>query len=89
MEELTTGVVFRLATITHVFPPDSKKLHVLHLEFSQNDKKQATERGTPALLSVFDATLTTVSQAEDRSLYRELRVRLADLSFRYRDNLPF
>lgn len=152
MEELTTGVVFRLATIKHTFPPDSEKLHVLHLELSENDRRQAAERGTPALLSVFDATRTTVAQAEairgvpdeslafglrvpevlsltvpgmrqplrvvrdpleppladlpgveghcgieglerlpgeDRKVYRELRVRLADLSFRYRNELPF
>lgn len=151
MEELTTGVVFRLATIKHNFPPESEKLHVLHLELSENDKRQAAERGGPALLSVFDATRTTTSQAEtirgipdeslafglrvpevrsleilgmrqplrivrdpleppladlpgaeghcgveglerlpgeDRRVYRELRVRLADLSFRYRDALP-
>ena len=146
MEELTTGVVFRLATIKHTFPPDSEKLHVLHLELSENDKRQSAERGTPALLSVFDAAWTTVAQAEairgvaqeslafglrvpevrsltvsgmrqplrivrdplepplstlpgaeghcgleglerlpgeDRKIYRELRVRLADLSFRF------
>ena len=152
MEELTTGVVFRLATIKHNFPPESERLHVLHLELSENDKKQAAERGGPALLSVFDAARTTVAEAEeirgvpdeslsfglrvpkvlslaipgmrqplrivrdpleppladlpgaeghcgieglerlpgeDRRVYRELRVRLADLSFRYRDGLPF
>ena len=152
MEELTTGVVFRLATIKHTFPPDSEKLHVLHLELSENDKRHAAERGAPPLLSVFDATQTTVAEAEairgvpdeslafglrvpevrsltisgmrqplrivrdplepplsakpganghcgieglerlpgeDRKVYRELRVRLADLSFRYRDGLPF
>ena len=146
MEELTAGVVFRLATIKHTFPPDSEKLHVLHLELSENDKRQAAERGMPALLSVFDAAQTTVAQAEairgvpeeslafglrvpevrslavpgmrqplrilrdplepplsampgaeghcgieglerlpgeDRKIYRELRVRLADLSFRF------
>lgn len=150
MEELTTGVVFRLATIKNTFPPDSEKLHVLHLELSENDKRHAAERGAPALLSVFDAARTTVVQAEairgvpepslafglrvpevrsltvpgmrrplrvvrdplepplsdvpgaeghcgieglerlpgeDRKIYRELRVRLADLSFRYRDSL--
>ena len=152
MQELTTGVVFRLATIRHNFPPDSQKLHVLHLELSENDKRQAAERGTPALLSIFDATRTTVAQAEairgvpdeslafglrvqevrsltipgmrqplrvvrdplepplsgmpgaeghcgleglerlpgeDRRVYRELRVQLVDLSFQYRDALPF
>ncbi|HET9228500.1 MAG TPA: hypothetical protein VFR31_17620 [Thermoanaerobaculia bacterium] len=151
MEELTTGVVFRLATIKHTFPPDSEKLHVLHLELSENDKRQAAERGAPALLSVFDAARTTVSQAEairgvpeeslafglrvpevgsltvpgmrqplrivrdplepplsampgaeghcgieglerlpgeDRKIYRELRVRLADLSWRYKVLAP-
>lgn len=149
MEELTTGVVFRLATITHAFPPDSETLHVLHLELSENDKRQAAERGTPALLSVFDTARTTIAQAEtirgiaaeslafglqvpdirsllvpemrqplrvvrdplepplgdfpgadghcglaglerlpgeSRSIYRKLRVRLADLSFRYWDS---
>lgn len=148
MEELTTGVVFRLATIKHTFPPDSEKLHVVHLELSENDKSQAVERGTPPLLSVFEADRTTVSQAEvirgvpkeslafgwrvpeirsldvpgvsrqlrilrdpldppladlpgadghcgiegldrkpgeDRTIYKELRVRLADISFRFRD----
>ena len=152
MEELTTGVVFRLATIKNNFPPDSEKLHVLHLELSENDKRQASERDSSALLSVFDVTRTTIAQAEairgvseeslafglrvpevrslsipglrqplriirdplepplsampgaeghcgieglerlpgeNRRVYRELRVRLADLSFRYRDALPF
>lgn len=146
MEELTTGVVFRLATIKHTFPPESEKLHVVHLDLSENDKTHATERGTPPLLSVFDGSRTTVKQAEtirgvslpslpfglrvpeirsvevpgmrqklrvlrdpldsplaelsgadghcgiegldrlpgeDRKIYKELRVRLADLSFRY------
>jgi hypothetical protein len=146
MEELTTGVVFRLATIKHNFPPGSEKLHVVHLELSENDKSQALQRGTPPLLSVFDSSRTTVAQAEairsvpgdslafglrvpevrslvvlgtrqplrvlrdpldpplssfpgadghcgiqgldrrpgeDRKAYKELRVRLADLSFRY------
>src|SRR5215204_1938285 len=80
MEELTTGAVFRLATIKHTFPPDSEKLHVLHLELSENDKRQAAERGSPALLSVFEATRTTIAQAEairgvpDESLAFGLRV---------------
>jgi hypothetical protein len=150
MEEFTTGVVFRLATIKHTFPPDSEKLHVVHLELSENDKAQAVQRGTPPLLSVFDGSRTTVAQAEairsvpgdslafglwvqevgvlnflgmrqplrvlrdpldpplsgfpgadghcgiegldrrpgeDRKIYKELRVRLADLSFRYRDGM--
>jgi hypothetical protein len=146
MEELTAGVVFRLATIKHTFPPESEKLHVVHLDLSENDKAHAAERGTPPLLSVFDGGRTTVRQAEmirgvplpslafglrvsevrsvevpgmrqklrvlrdpldpplaelpgadghcglegldrlpgeDRKVYKELRVRLADLSFRY------
>lgn len=150
MEELTTGVVFRLATIKHTFPPDSERLHVVHLELSENDKRQAVERGTPPLLSVFDAVRTTISQAEvirgvameslafglrvqeirslhvpemsgplrvlrdlldpplvdlpgadghcgiegldrkhgeNRTIYKELRVRLADISFRFRDGM--
>ncbi len=146
MEELTTGVVFRLATIKHTFPPDSERLHVVHLDLSENDKAHAAECGIAPLLSVFDGSRTTVSQAEairgvplpslafglrvpeirsvevpgmrqklrtlrdpldpplgqlpgadghcgiegldrlpgeDRKVYKELRVRLADLSFRY------
>jgi hypothetical protein len=148
MEELTTGVVFRLATIKHTFPPDSSKLHVVHLDLSENDKAHAAERGVSPLLSVFDGSRTTVKQAEairgvplpsiafglrvpeirsvevprmrqrlrvlrdplephlaefpgadghcgiagldrlpgeDRKVYKELRVRLADLSFRYEE----
>jgi hypothetical protein len=150
MEELTTGVVFRLATVKHTFPPGSEKLHVVHLELSENDKAQAVQRGTSPLLSVFDGSRTTVAQSEvirgvpgdclafgfrvqeigslavfgmrqplrvlrdlldpplsgfpgadghcgiegldrrpgeDRKIYKELRVRLADLSFRYRDDM--
>jgi hypothetical protein len=146
MEELTSGVVFRLATVKHTFPPHSAKLHVIHLELSENDKRQAGERGASPLLSVFDGSRTTVAEAElirgisaeslafglrvleirsldvpgmrqplrvlrdpldppaaylpgadghcgiegldrrpgeDRKVYKELRVRLADLSFRY------
>jgi hypothetical protein len=146
MDELTTGVVFRLATIKHTFPPDSERLHVVHLDLSENDKAHAAERGIAPLLSVFDGSRTTVKQAdairgvplpslafglrvpeirsvevsgmrqnlrvlrdpldpplaelpgadghcgiggldrlpgEDRKIYKELRVRLADLSFRY------
>ena len=59
MEELTEGIVFRLATVKDTFPPDSPKLHVSHLELSDRDKERH-----PPLLSVFDAKRTTVRQAE-------------------------
>ena len=145
MEELLDGVVFRLATIKHDFPPDSSSLRFWHFELSENDRAHAERTGQPARLSVFDSESTTVAQArairgvekestafglrvqeiravhvsglaplwvvrdplepplaempgadghcgieglarrpgESKALYRELRVRLADLSFRF------
>jgi hypothetical protein len=145
MEELQDGVVFRLATIKHDFPPESPTLRFWHFELSENDKAHAARTGQPPRLSVFDAERTTVEQAqaiwgmekesaafglqvreiravhvaglaplrvvrdplapplgtkpgadghcgieglarspgEAKVLYRELRVRLADLSFRF------
>jgi hypothetical protein len=59
MEELEKGIVFRLATLKNTFPPDSPKLHVTHLELSDRDRERS-----PSLLSVFDGSRTTVSQAE-------------------------
>lgn len=150
MQEIERGIVFRLATIKETFPPTSEKLHVSHLELSENDKKHAAERGRPPLLSVFEAIRTKVHEAEairgvlsesaafglriedilavqvpglervlrvlrdpldpphselpgadghcgiegldrrpsePKQLYRELRVKLADKSFRYRDEM--
>lgn len=147
MEELLDGVVFRLASIKHDFPPDSPALRFWHFELSENDRSQAERLGEPPRLSVFDSHLTSVAQARDirgvagesaayglrvsearevhvpglaplrivrdpldpplaqmpgaeghcgieglarhpgqpKALYRELRVRLADLSFRFTD----
>ncbi len=143
MEELTRGIVFRLATLKDTFPPDSQRLHYGHFELSENDKKHI-----PPMLSVFDGSLTRVTEAQEirgvaaasmafgikaeaikevqlqafprlklvrdpldfpesalpgaeghcgilgldrqagetKTLYRELRVRLADLTFRYTDS---
>jgi hypothetical protein len=145
MEELQDGVVLRLASIKHDFPPDSPTLQLWHFELSENDKAHAARTGQPPRLSVFDAERTTPGQAqtiwgvekesaafglrvreiqavhvaglaplrvvrdplapplgdlpgadghcgieglarppgEPKALYRELRVRLADLSFRF------
>ena len=147
MEEILDGVVFRLATIKHDFPPDSPSLRFWHFELSENDRNHAERTGQPARLSVFESERTTVVQAraiwgvekestafglwvleiqtihvpgldplrvvrdplepplaempgadghcgieglgrrpgEPKALYRELRVRLADLSFRFTD----
>lgn len=147
MEELLDGVVFRLATIKHDFPPDSPSLRFWHFDLSENDKAHAVATGQPPRLSVFDSGRTMAAQAqaiwgvekesaafglqvqevravhvpglaplkvvrdpldpplaempgadghcgieglargpgEPKALYRELRVRLADLSFRFTD----
>jgi len=147
MEELQEGLVFRLATIKHDFPPNSPTLRFWHFELSENDRAHAARTGRPPRLSVFDPERTTVAQAraiwgvqreaaafglevreiraiqvpgsiplrvvrdplepplaempgayghcgieglargpgEPKAVYRELRVRLADLSFRLPD----
>jgi hypothetical protein len=151
MAELQDGVVFRLASVRHDFPPDSPTLRFWHFELSENDKAHAARTGQPPRLSVFDAERTTPEQAraiwgvekesvafglqvreiralrvaglaslrvvrdplgppsgempgadghcgieglarrpgEPKALYRELRVRLADLSFRYAGVQPY
>jgi hypothetical protein len=63
MEELQDGVVFRLATIKHDFPPGSSRLRFWHFELSQNDRSHAEKTGNPPRLSVFDTERTTVAQA--------------------------
>ncbi|HSS77474.1 MAG TPA: hypothetical protein VLV54_12105 [Thermoanaerobaculia bacterium] len=63
MEELQDGVVFRLATVKHDFPPDSSRLRFWHFELSQNDRSHAEKTGNPPRLSVFDSERTTVAQA--------------------------
>ena len=63
MEELLDGVVSRLATVKHDFPPDSSRLRFWHFELSQNDRLQAEKTGNPPRLSVFDTERTTVAQA--------------------------
>src|SRR5258706_14563972 len=45
MEELQDGVVFRLATVKHDFPPDSSRLRFWHFELSQNDRSHAGKTG--------------------------------------------
>lgn len=64
MEELQDGVVFRLATVKHDFPPESPTLQFWHFELSENDKAHAARTGQPPRLSVFDAERTTPEQAQ-------------------------
>jgi hypothetical protein len=63
MEELEDGVVCRLATVKHDFPPNSSRLRFWHFELSQNDRSHAEKTGNPPRLSVFDMDRTTVAQA--------------------------
>lgn len=63
MEELESGVVFRLAKVKEDFPPDSPKLKSIHLELSTRDRLHAERTAHPPLLSVFDVERCTVGQA--------------------------
>lgn len=63
MEELQDGVVFRLATVKHDFPPGSPSLRFWHFELSQNDRDHGARTGEPSRLSVFDTERTTIAQA--------------------------
>lgn len=63
MEELESGVVFRLAKVKEDFPPDSPRLKSIHLELSTRDRLQAERTGRAPLLSVFDLGRCTVGQA--------------------------
>jgi hypothetical protein len=47
LEELEEGSVFRLANITHTFPPDSPKPLPVHFAPSSADKERALETGLP------------------------------------------
>lgn len=70
MEELQEGLVFRLATIKHDFPPNAPTLRFWHFEVSENDRAHAARTGQPPRLSVFDFERTTIGQAVRSGAWR-------------------
>jgi hypothetical protein len=62
-DELSSGKVLRLCPTGESFPPSSRKASPAHFEPSSEEKAIAENSDRSVLVSVFDLSRTTVSQA--------------------------
>jgi hypothetical protein len=62
MEELTAGLVFRLATVNDEFPATSRQLHVGHIQIEDEEVARAVRLERAPMFSVWDCEKTTIAQ---------------------------